>query len=201
MRRRLHHAQRLEPGYFSTNGMSLSRRASPFANSGLMVTIEPADFGGTHVLAGVQLQRHYERLAFEAGRGEYLCPIATADDYLAGRISQAAPPSSYRRGVVPADLRALVPPRVDRALRDSLPQLDRRWRGKFLQSATIIAPEARGSATEFASRDPQTLVSVGLDGLYPIGEGAGYAGGIVSAALDGLRAAKAIIRRYAPLDR
>src|SRR5262249_37150702 len=70
-----------EPGYFSTNGMSLSRRASPFANSGLMVTIEPADFGGSHVLAGVQLQRHYERLAFETGRGEYLCPIATADDY------------------------------------------------------------------------------------------------------------------------
>ncbi len=190
-----------EGGHFATNGMSLSRRESPFANSGLMVTLEPAEFGSSHVLAGMHLQRQYEQLAFQAGRGEYLCPISWAHDYLAGRVSSAAPPSSYSRGVVAADLRALIPPIIDRALGEALPLLDRRWRGKFLQNATLVAPESRGSSPVRFPRDAETLVSSGVAGLYPIGEGAGYAGGIVSAALDGLRAAKAIIRRYAPLGR
>ena len=105
------------------------------------------------------------------------------------------------RGVVAADLRALIPAIIDRALGEALPLLDRRWRGKFLQNATLVAPESRGSSPVRFPRDAETLVSSGVAGLYPIGEGAGYAGGIVSAALDGLRAAKAIIRRYAPLGR
>jgi uncharacterized protein len=190
-----------EPGAFCTNGMSLSRRSSALANSGLMITLEPAEFGSTDILAGMQLQRHYERLAFAAGRGEYLCPIAGAHDYLAGRTTQGGPASSYRRGVVTADLRGLIPPVVDRALRSALPILDRRWRGKFLEGATLVAPEARGSSPVRFPRDPQRLTSTSVEGLYPIGEGAGYAGGIVSAALDGLRAAKAITQRYAPLER
>ena len=190
-----------EPGYFATNGMSLSRRGSPFANSGLMVTLEPDDFGSPHVLAGMHLQRHFEQLAFAAGRGEYLCPISWAHDYLARRVTPAAPPSSYRRGVIAADLRALLPDAVDRALVEALPIFDRRWRGKFLAGATLVAPESRGSSPVRFLRDRESLVSSGLAGLYPIGEGAGYAGGIISAALDGLRAAKAIIRRYAPLVR
>ena len=74
--------------------MSLSRRESPFANSGLMVTLEPDQFGSSHVLAGMHLQRHYEQLAFQAGRGEYLCPISWANDFLEHRVSTAAPPSS-----------------------------------------------------------------------------------------------------------
>ncbi len=140
-----------EPGYFATNGMSLSRRGSPFANSGLMVTLEPGDFGSDHVLAGMQLQRHFEQLAFAAGRGEYLCPIAWAHDYLVGRTSPAAPPSSYRRGVMEIDLRALVPAVVDRALREALPIFDRRWRGKFLEGATLVAP-SRAAARRCAFR-------------------------------------------------
>ncbi|MBI2826152.1 MAG: FAD-binding protein [Planctomycetia bacterium] len=194
-------ASACEPGYFSTNGMSLSRRASPYANSGMMVTLEPTDFGSSHVLAGVALQRQYEGRAFEIGRGEYASPIQWAGDFLAHRASHGAIPSSYARAVVPAEVASLVPPVIAQALHDGLPRLDRRWRGRFLASATLVGPEARGSSPVRFPRSADTLESAGLSGLYPIGEGAGYAGGIVSAALDGLRAAKAIIARYAPLER
>jgi uncharacterized FAD-dependent dehydrogenase len=187
-----------EPGYFCTNGMSLSRRASPFANSGLMITLEPSSFGSADPLAGVELQRMYEGRAFAAGRSEYGCPIQWASDFLARRQTTDQPPSSYSRGVVPAQIAELVPAEVERALRDGLPRLDHRWRGRFLENATLVGPESRGSSPVRFPRDPTSLESTGVAGLYPVGEGAGYAGGIVSAALDGLRAAKAIIARYAP---
>ncbi|HEY4309828.1 MAG TPA: NAD(P)-binding protein [Pirellulales bacterium] len=190
-----------EPGYFCTNGMSLSRRASPFANSGMMVTLEPADFGSQHVLAGVALQRLYERRAFDEGRGEYACPIQWAGDFLAGRTSRGTISTSYTRALVPGDLTSLVPPTVLKALHAGLPALDHRWRGRFLANATLVAPEARGSSPVRFPRNEATLESTGVEGFYPIGEGAGYAGGIISAALDGLRVAKSIIARFAPLDR
>jgi uncharacterized FAD-dependent dehydrogenase len=190
-----------ETGHFCTNGMSLSKRNSPFANSGLMITLEPAHFGSDHVLAGMELARLYERRAFEVGRGEYLCPIARAEDHLARRRSTGRIESSYPRGAIPADLAELAPPVVIEALDYALPVLDRRWRGRFLREATLVGPEARGSSPVRFQRHARTLESPGVGGLYPVGEGAGYAGGIVSAALDGLRAAKAIIRRYAPLAR
>ena len=190
-----------EPGYFCTNGMSLSRRDSPFANSGLMITLEPDQFGSSHVLAGMELQRKYEALAFEAGGGRYACPIQRAADFLARRRSQGELVASYPRELVSVELEQLVPPQAVAALRHGLPLLDRRWRGKFLAHAVLVGPEARGSAPVRFPRDTSSLESTGVAGLYPIGEGAGYAGGIVSAALDGLRAAKAIVARYAPLER
>jgi uncharacterized FAD-dependent dehydrogenase len=189
-----------EQEHFCTNGMSLSRRDSPFANSGLMITLEPAEFGSPHALAGMMLQRRYERRAFEAGRGELLCPIQWAGDFLNGRRTTGTPPSSYPRGVAGSELREVVPPQVAAAIARALPVFDRRWRGLFLENATLVGPEARGSAPVRFPRDERTLESTGLGGLYPVGEGAGYAGGIVSAALDGLRAAKSIIARYAPLE-
>jgi uncharacterized FAD-dependent dehydrogenase len=94
----------------------------------------------------------------------------------------------------------LVPPLIVEALRHGLPLLDRRWRGRFLPEATLVGPEARGSAPVRIVRDEATRETPGIEGLYPVGEGAGYAGGIVSAAVDGLRSAKAIVARYAPLD-
>jgi uncharacterized FAD-dependent dehydrogenase len=190
-----------EPGYFCTNGMSLSRRALPFANSGLMVTLEPEQFGSSHALAGVMLQRTYEQRAFEIAGRNYACPIQGADDFLAQRRTENCPPSSYLRGVIPADISNLVPPQVVSALREGLPLLNRRWQGRFLSHATLVGPEARGSSPVRFPRDAQSLESIGIRGLYPVGEGAGYAGGIVSAALDGLRAARSIIARYAPLER
>lgn len=188
-----------EPGAFCTNGMSLSRRSSPFANSGLMITLDPADFGGQHALAGMHLQRHFESLAFALSNSEYRCPIQGAKDFLAGRASRGCLASSYSRGVVLARLEDLLPSVAHRAIQRALPMLDQRWAGKFLANATLVGPESRGSSPVRLPRDPTTLESPQVAGLIPIGEGAGYAGGIVSAALDGLRAAKAIIGRHAPL--
>jgi len=185
------------PGYFCTNGMSLSRRDGPFANSGLVVTVAPEHFGGDDVLAGVRLQAVYERKAYELGRGEYRCPIQWAQDFLSRRRTPGLPPSSYPRGLVPADMAGLVPPLIVEALDAGLPVLDRRWHGRFLREATLVGPEARGSSPVRIVRDPDKRVSPGVEGLYPVGEGAGYAGGIVSAAVDGLRSAKALMAAYA----
>lgn len=189
-----------DPGHFCTNGMSLSRHDSPFANSGLVVTVPAEQFGGADVLAGVRLQAEYERRAFEIGRGDYLCPIQLARDFLAGRRTQTKPPTSYRRGAVLADIADVVPPLVRDALRHGLPALDHRWQGRFLAEASLVGPEARGSSPVRILREDGSRETPGIEGLYPVGEGAGYAGGIVSAAVDGLRSAKAVMAKYAPLE-
>jgi hypothetical protein len=184
-------------GYFCTNGMSLSKRDSPYANSGLVVTVPLDAFEGTDVLAGMRLQERYEKLAFELGRGEYHAPIQRAMDFVKGRKSDGKVPSSYPIGTVPADLRQVLPPVVADAVRHGLPQMDRRWHGRFLKDATLVGPEARGSSPVRIDRDNVSRESPGIPGLFPVGEGAGYAGGIVSAAVDGLKTAKAIVAKYA----
>jgi uncharacterized FAD-dependent dehydrogenase len=189
-----------EPGYFCTNGMSLSRRDTPFANSGLMITVTPEMFGGPDVFAGIRLQQRYERKAFEMGRGDYLCPIQMASDFLARQPTSRLPSCSYSRGLVLGDIADLVPPPILNALEHGLPALNRRWRGRFLKDATLVGPESRGSAPVRIVRDDISRQTPGIESLYPVGEGAGYAGGIVSAAVDGLRSAKAIIAQYAPLE-
>jgi uncharacterized FAD-dependent dehydrogenase len=199
-----------EPGYFCTNGMSLSKRDSPFANSGLVVTLDPSEFGSAHPLGGMELQRHYERLAYVLGAEQYACPIQRAADFLAERLAPLTPPriragtgalpSSYPRETIPAEVARLVPPAIARAIRQALPAIDRRWRGAFVPQATLVGPEARGSAPVRIPRNQTTREAEGIEGLYPVGEGAGYAGGIISAAVDGLRSAKAIVARYAPLE-
>jgi uncharacterized FAD-dependent dehydrogenase len=191
-----------DEGYFCTNGMSLSKRDSPFANSGLVVTVPVAAFEGTDVLAGVRLQQRYERRAFEIGGGRYAAPAQRAADF--GRAAGLAPAvleTSYPRETVVTDLREVLPPVVAEAVRHGLPQMDRRWGGRFLRDAVLFGPEARGSSPVRIDRHPETRESPGVRGLYPVGEGAGYAGGIVSAAVDGLRTAKAIVARYSPIDR
>ena len=189
-----------EEGYFCTNGMSLSKRDSPFANSGLVVTVRVELFGGSDVLAGVRLQQQYERRAFELGRGQYACPVQGAKDFLAGRATTSLPRCSYPRGLVLADIAELTPPIIRDALLHGLPMLDHRWHGKFLHEAYLVGPESRGSSPVRILRDDRTRESPGIAGLYPVGEGAGYAGGIVSAAVDGLRTAMAIITKHEPLS-
>ncbi len=186
-----------EPGYFCTNGMSESRHDSPFANSGLVVTIDPADTGSRHPLAGVHFQQKAERLAFLAGGRAYASPIQRARDFLQGRASRGVIPSSYARGVTPMDLGEILPPIVLEALTRGLPALDRQFRGLFLQDATLTGPESRGSSPVRIPRDDATRQSPAVAGLYPCGEGAGYAGGIISAAVDGLRTARAVVARHA----
>jgi uncharacterized FAD-dependent dehydrogenase len=188
-----------EAGYFCTNGMSLSRRDSYWANSGLVVTVPCEAFGAADIMAGVRLQQQYEKKAFEVGRGEYRCPVQRATDFLKGRPTAGIPRSSYPRGGVSHDLSDLVPPLVGEAVRHGLPIMDRRWHGRFLPDAVLVGPEARGSSPIRLSRNESSRASVGLDGIYPVGEGAGYAGGIVSAAVDGLRSARAIIARFSPV--
>ena len=189
-----------EPGLFCSNGMSNSRHDTPFANSGLMVTLEPEEFGGPHPLAGMELQQKFEAIAFDLGDRDYLAPIQTAKDFLNGRSPDPSRTleSSYERGVRPADLSAVLPPQVVEAIRKGLPIMDRKWRGDFLKHATLVGPEMRGSAPVRIDRDHVSRETPGFAGLYPVGEGAGYAGGIVSAAVDGLRSAREIVRRYAP---
>ncbi len=188
-----------EPGAFCTNGMSLSKHDSPFANSGLVVTVPPEHFGGSDVLAGVHLQQIYEQRAFEMGRRDYLCPIQRVRDFLDGRETNEIPDNSYPRGAVTGRIAELVPPLIVETLRHGLPIMDHQWGGRFVPEATLVGPEARGSAPVRIIREETTRETPGVEGLYPVGEGAGYAGGIVSAAVDGLRSAKAIIAKYAPL--
>lgn len=189
-----------EEGYFCTNGMSLSKRDSAYANSGLVVTVPVEAFEGTDVLAGMRLQQKYERRAYELGRGEYAAPVQRARDFLRKKSptpSATVPKTSYPRASFSADLREVLPPLVAEAVEHGLPQMDRRWHGHFLAEAVLAGPEARGSSPIRIDREPKSRHSPGLPGLYPVGEGAGYAGGIVSAAVDGLRTARAIMATYA----
>jgi uncharacterized FAD-dependent dehydrogenase len=186
-----------EPEGVVVNGMSLSRRDSPFANAGMVVSVAAADFGpeAEGALAGVAFQRAIEQAAFRAGGGRFAAPGQRLVDFLAGRASTSLPRTSYRPGVTPARLEEVFPPFVVEALREGLAGLGRRVPGFVHPQALLIAGETRTSAPVRLPRDPDTLQSPGVAGLYPSGEGAGYAGGIVSAALDGARVAQAILRR------
>ncbi|WP_010584214.1 NAD(P)/FAD-dependent oxidoreductase [Schlesneria paludicola] len=187
-----------EPRMFCSNGMSNSRHDTPFANSGVMVTLEPQEFGGTHPLAGMHLQQRYEALAYEIGRGNYFSPIQTAHDFVKGRPADLSAKfnCSYQRGVQSAQLDHVLPPVVAQAIRQSLPIMDKKMRGALLKHAILVGPEMRGSSPIRIDRDLVTRQCPNIAGLYPVGEGAGYAGGIVSAAVDGLRSARHIVQQY-----
>jgi uncharacterized FAD-dependent dehydrogenase len=187
-----------EPNMYCSNGMSNSRHDSPYANSGLVVTLEPREFGSDHPLAGVHVQRQYESRAFEITGRDYLAPVQRAKDFLADRTPSPNEqlPSSYERGTRARNLSAVLPPQVLKAIRAGLPVMDRQWRGQYLPEAVLVGPEMRGSSPVRIDRNFETMEIPSLPGVYPIGEGAGYAGGIVTAAVDGLRAARKIVARY-----
>jgi uncharacterized FAD-dependent dehydrogenase len=192
-----------EPEMFCSNGMSNSRHDTPFANSGVMVTLEPAEFGHTHPLAGMHLQQRYESVAYHLGRANYFAPIQTAHDFLKGRATNPSTKleCSYQRGVQSAQLDQVLPTVVSDAIRQSLPIMDKKLRGDFLKNAILVGPEMRGSSPIRIDRDLATRQCPNIQGLYPVGEGAGYAGGIVSAAVDGLRSARVIVRQFEPLQK
>jgi uncharacterized FAD-dependent dehydrogenase len=186
------------------NGMSLSRRDSPFANSGLVVQVDVADWeraGFEGPLGGVDLQRAIERSASDAGGEGLRAPATRATDFLQGRSSNTAPASSYLPGLTATNVgdvldSAGVP--FAARLRQALRAFDRRMRGYASEQAVLVGVESRTSAPVRIPRDQVNFESPDLAGLHPAGEGAGYAGGIVSAALDGMRIADAIARRLAP---
>lgn len=192
-----------EPEMFCSNGMSSSRHDTPFANSGLVVTLDPQYFDSRHPLAGVEVQRRFEAVAFELGKRNYYAPLQRATDFVSGRATRGIErlACSYKRGVVGAELDAVLPPVIAQAIRDGLPIMDKKWRGDFLKNAILVGPEMRGSSPVRITRDPLTRQSPGIQGLFPVGEGAGFAGGIVSAAVDGLRSAKTVVQEFSPLER
>lgn len=177
------------------NGMSLSRRDSPFANSGIVSTVEPedlADLAREHgVLAGLEFQKILERAAKTAGGGGQVAPAQRAVDFLAGRISGDLPETSYFPGVNPAPLDELLPAWITSRMREGLRLFGRQFPGYLSNEALLLGFETRTSSPVRIPRIDETLEHPNLSGLFPCGEGAGYAGGIVSAALDGMRVADA----------
>ncbi|MCS6810555.1 MAG: FAD-dependent oxidoreductase [Tepidimonas sp.] len=188
-----------EPGRVVTNGMSQYSRAERNANAGLVVGIAPADFAPYESdehpgpLAGIGFQRHWEAKAFAAGGGNYRAPAQRVGDFLAGRPSTAlgAVIPSYKPGVTPSDLSLCLPGFAVAALREALPAFGRQIPGFDMEDAVMTGVETRTSSPVRITRD-DSFQSVGLRGLYPAGEGAGYAGGILSAAVDGIRVAEAV---------
>jgi uncharacterized FAD-dependent dehydrogenase len=191
-----------EPEMFCTNGMSNSRHDTPFANSGLVVTLDPSVFESDHPLGGVALQRKWEAIAYRLGRGTYNSPVQLARDFVRGKrpFPGSSLACSYRRGTFPLALDEVLPPVAAKAIREGLPIMDHKWRGDFLKDAVLVGPEMRGSSPVRIPRDPQTRQVVDFSGLYPVGEGAGYAGGIISAAVDGLRTAMSIVADFQALE-
>lgn len=181
------------------NGMSLARRDSAFANAGFVVSVHPEDtesFRKEHgVLAGVAYQKALETASSRAGGGMQKAPGQKAADFLKGRVSSSLLPTSYHPGIVPHPLHELLPEEIVWRMRDGLRLFDRQWSGFAGADAQLIGCETRTSSPVRIPRDRSTLQHPGLEGLYPCGEGAGYAGGIVSAALDGRRCAEALAQQ------
>ena len=189
-----------EPEMLCTNGMSNSHRSSPLANAGIVVAVSPADFaaeGFEGPLAGLAWQRKWEAEAFRLGGGGYRAPAQRLSAYLAGRSGAPPGATSYRPGATAADLSRLYPARVQEALRAGLRAFERRMHGFVTDEALLLGVETRTSSPCRLVRGDD-LQSPALRGVYPSGEGAGYAGGIVSSAVDGLRVAGAICAELGP---
>lgn len=182
-------------GEVVVNGMSLSKRDSPFANSGFVVSVAADDFGPMSAgpLAGIDFQRSVEESAHRAGEGGLKAPAQRLLDFIAGKESRDLPKTSYRPGVVSRRLDDVLPPAVTNALREGLAQVVGRLGPLRHPDGLLVGVETRTSSPVRLPRDSASLQSIGQEGLYPSGEGAGYAGGIVSAALDGVRVAEAIV--------
>jgi len=180
-----------------TNGMSQYSRAERNANAGLVVNITPEDFGGSNnPLAGIDFQRRLEAHAFQLGGGTYEAPGQLVGDFLAGRASTqlGAVTPSYQPGVHLTDLATALPDFAIAAIREAIPAFDRQIRGFALPDAVLTGVETRTSSPLRITRGDD-LQSVNVRGLYPAGEGAGYAGGILSAGIDGIRVAEAVARQ------
>ncbi|PFH09322.1 hypothetical protein BCF11_1717 [Collimonas sp. PA-H2] len=182
-----------EPGRVVTNGMSQYSRNERNANSGIVVGITPADYPG-HPLAGIAFQQQWESRAFELGGGTYDAPGQLVGDFIAGRASTTLGSviPSYKPGVLLGDLSTSLPDYAIAAIREALPAFDKQIRGFAMNDAVLTGVETRTSSPIRIKRHDDSLQSLNTTGLFPAGEGAGYAGGIMSAAIDGIRVAEAV---------
>ena len=182
-----------EPGRVVTNGMSQYSRNERNANSGIVVGITPADYPG-HPLAGIAFQREWESRAYELGGRNYDAPGQLVGDFIKGRPSSefGSVTPSYKPGVHLGDLASALPPYAIEAIREALPEFDKQIKGFAMRDAVLTGVETRTSSPIRIKRNDGDLQSLNTRGLYPAGEGAGYAGGIMSAAIDGIRVAEAL---------
>ena len=182
-----------EPGRVVTNGMSQYSRNEMNANAGIVVGITPEDYPG-HALAGIEFQRHWESRAYELGGSTYSAPGQLVGDFVAGKASTefGSVQPSYTPGVHLTDLASALPDYAITAIREALPAFDKQIPGFFMADAVLTAVETRTSSPIRIKRNDADLQSVNVRGLFPAGEGAGYAGGIMSAGIDGIRVAEAV---------
>ncbi len=176
------------------NGMSVSRRDSPYANSGLVVSVTEDDwkeFSDYGVFAGLEFQKYVEKIAFEAGGKTQRAPAQRITDFVNNKLSKTLPKTSYIPGITSKPLDELLPKNISIRLQQSLLQFNKKMKGYYTEEAQILAAETRTSSPLRIPRNKGTLMHIEIDGLFPSGEGAGYAGGIVSAAIDGERCAEA----------
>jgi uncharacterized FAD-dependent dehydrogenase len=188
------------PGELVVNGWSPSKRNNPFANSGIVVSVELADLKSknksTDPLALLQFQQEVEQTAFKAGGGNLQAPAQRLVDFCENRSSTNLPPCSYLPGIVPTNLKDVLPSFIQERLRLGFKQVAKKMRTYYTNEAVLVATESRTSSPVRIPRDPKTLQHPQISSLYPCGEGAGYAGGIVSAAMDGERVATAILQQW-----
>ncbi len=178
-------------GHVVVNGMSSSQRASRWSNAAVVVPVDQADYGADDALAGLRFRDAIEQRAWELGGGGFAAPAQRVSDLLAGRASVDLPRTSHPRGVVPTHLAELLPRPVLQAMIAALRAFDRELPGFAGSDAVLIAPETRTASPVRFARDEQRQ-ALGLAGAYPVGEGMGWGGGIISAAVDGVRSAEAI---------
>jgi hypothetical protein len=181
-----------EPGRVVTNGMSQYSRAERNANAGIVVGITPDDYSGSP-LAGIEFQRQWESRAYELGGGNYEAPGQLVGDFIKGIASTqlGSVEPSYQPGVHLTDLATSLPTYAIHAIREALPAFDRQIKGFSMYDAVLTGVETRTSSPLRMTRG-QDMQSLNTKGLYPAGEGAGYAGGILSAGVDGIRVAEAV---------
>lgn len=185
------------PGELVVNGWSPSKRNNPYANSGMVVTVDETDFtpfADKGPLSAMYFQQMVERRAYEAGGGKFVAPAQRMTDFVNGKRSATLPDCSYVPGVRSTDLRKVLPAAVHARLAQAFKAFGRKMKGYYTDEAILVATESRTSSPVRIPRDPDTLMHPQVKGLYPCGEGAGYAGGIVSAAMDGERVAAAAIK-------
>lgn len=180
------------PGEVVVNGMSPSRRDSRFANSGIVVAINEGDIEGEGPLKHMNFQRVIEQRACEVAGGTQSAPAQRLDDFVKGRLSPDLPACSYQPGLQSVQLTELLPEPFAERLRYGFKQFGKRMKGYYTNEAVLLGVESRTSSPVRIPRDPESLQHVQLHGLFPCGEGAGYAGGIVSAAVDGQNVARAV---------
>ena len=184
-------------GELVVNGWSPSKRNNPFANSGIVVNVDETDFkpfAESGSLAGLDFQSSIEKIAFQKGGGQFQAPAQRMIDFINKKTSATLPITSYIPGVQSVQLDEVLTPSIATALRDGLTAFGKKMKGYLTNEAVLVGVESRTSSPVRIPRDKETLMHPQVKGLFPSAEGAGYAGGIVSAAIDGERVADALVR-------